>query len=107
MKDAWMPDNTDASFPRLGNNTTNYISSDYWVNDGAYVRLRNIELGFTIPKQISDKLNASSIRFYVNGLNLFTWDNLPNDDFDPETANSSNINYPIIKAFNLGVNVKF
>lgn len=107
MTNAWSEQNISGTYPRLGNNSTNFIKSDYWIEDGAYMRLRNIELGFTLPKKISNKINASSIRFYANGLNLLTFDSLPNEDFDPETSNGENTNYPIIKAYNFGVSVKF
>ncbi|RED98356.1 SusC/RagA family TonB-linked outer membrane protein [Marinoscillum furvescens] len=107
MKDAWTEDNQNASFPRLGNRGTNFIKSDYWIEDGSFIRMKNIEMGYTLPSRLTDKINASSIRVYVNGLNLLTFHNLPNDDFDPETANSSNIGYPIIKAINTGINMKF
>ncbi len=111
MKNAWTPERYASGekidYPRLGNNTTNYTRSDYWIKDGSYIRLRNVELGFTFPQSISKKINANSIRLYVNGLNLFVWDKLPNDDFDPETSNSSNIEYPIMKAYNFGLSVKF
>jgi TonB-linked SusC/RagA family outer membrane protein len=108
MKNAWTADNpTSDAYPRLGNNTTNYIKSDYWIKDASYIRLRNVELGFTLPQSISNKINAGAIRFYVNGLNLMTWDNLPNDDFDPELVSFSTTGYPIAKAYNFGVSVKF
>jgi TonB-linked SusC/RagA family outer membrane protein len=107
MKEAWTPENQDAAYPRLGNNSTNYILSDYWIENGSYLRVKNLELGFTIPESVTSRINASSIRLYVNGLNPFAFDNLPNDDFDPETASGSNINYPIIKSYNFGVSMKF
>ncbi len=111
MKEAWTPEKAASGqkivYPRLGNTSSNYILSDYWLSDGSYLRLRNIELGFTLSHKVSKLINAGSIRFYANGLNLLVWDKLPTDDFDPESADSNNTNYPILKAFNLGVNVKF
>lgn len=106
MKNAWTSENpTSDSYPRLGNNTTNYIKSDYWIKNGSFLRLRNVELGYTLPKSFLKKINASSVRVYVNGLNLLTFDHLPNDDIDPESNNA--LSYPIFKAYNLGVSVKF
>jgi hypothetical protein len=69
--------------------------------------LRNIEIGYTLPQKISKIINAGSIRFYANGLNLLVWDKLPTDDFDPEQASTGNTNYPVLKAYNFGVSVKF
>ncbi|GGZ16593.1 SusC/RagA family TonB-linked outer membrane protein [Echinicola pacifica] len=111
MQNAWTPEKAasgeDIVYPRLGNNTTNYRTTNYWIEDGSFLRLKNIELGYTMPTQVSDRLNAQSIRFYISGLNLLTFDNLPNQDFDPEVAAGSNINYPLIKSYNLGVSVQF
>ncbi|GAB3657460.1 TonB-dependent receptor [Echinicola sediminis] len=111
MKNAWTPEKVASGekivYPRLGNNTANYRTTNYWIEDGSFLRIKNIELGFTLPEYISERLSAQSVRFYVSGLNLFTLDKLPNDDFDPETAAGSNINYPLIKSYNAGVSVKF
>lgn len=111
MKNAWTPDKFASGenivYPRLGRESSNFVTSDYWVKDGSYLRLRNIELGFTLPEEVAAKISASSIRFYVNGLNMMTWDKLPNDDFDPESVNNTTTGYPILKALNFGVSVKF
>lgn len=111
MKKAWSAErvasNEEILFPRLGHESTNYVTSDYWLKDGAFLRLRNVELGYTVPERISKKIGSSYIRFYVNGQNLFVWDKLPTDDFDPESANASTTNYPVLKAYNFGVCVKF
>jgi TonB-linked SusC/RagA family outer membrane protein len=111
MKSSWSPEKAvsgeEILFPRLGRESANYVKSDYWLKDGAFLRLRNVELGFTIPQRISQKIGSESIRLYINGLNLLVWDKLPTDDFDPESANSSSTNYPLLKAYNFGVSVKF
>lgn len=111
MKEAWTQEKFEAGdkieYPRLGSESTNFIKSDYWMADGTFLRLRNVELGYTLPEFISRQIKASSIRIYANGLNLLTWDKLPNSDFDPESANGSNTNYPILKAYNFGISVKF
>ncbi len=111
MKEAWTQQKFDAGekirYPRLAGESTNFIKSDYWIADGSYVRLRNVELGYTLPESISRHIKAGSIRIYANGLNLLVWDKLANDDFDPESANGSNTNYPLLKAYNFGISVKF
>jgi TonB-linked SusC/RagA family outer membrane protein len=111
MKDAWTAEKFAAgeeiSYPRLANESSNYEKSDYWISNGSYVRLRNVELGFTFPDRVSRLVKASSIRIYANGLNLMSWDKLSNDNFDAESANASTTNYPILKAYNFGINVKF
>lgn len=111
MKDSWTAEKYAAgeviNYPRLAEESTNNIKSDYWIADGSFVRLRNVELGFTMPDRISNLIKAESIRIYANGLNLFAWDKLDNDNFDAESVNASTTNYPILKAYNFGISVKF
>lgn len=111
MKDTWTEEKYVSgeaiTGPRLGRNSTNYHVSDYWIENGSYIRLRNLEIGFTLPENLTQRINANSIRLYVNGLNLFTLDNLPNDDFDPETAFTNNAGFPVMKAYNFGVSMRF
>lgn len=111
MKNAWTADKVAAGqtilYPRLGSTSTNFIKSDYWIRDGSYIRLRNIEIGYTLPQKISNAIKTGSIRFYFNGLNLFVWDKLPTSDFDPESPGTNNSGYPILKSYNFGLNVKF
>ncbi len=111
MKNAWTQElaasGQPVQYPRLASSSTNHILSDYWIADGSFVRLRNIEIGYTVPVNLSKRINASSIRLYANGLNLLVWDKLPNKDFDPETASSNNSAYPLTKSFIFGASVKF
>lgn len=104
MKKAWTPENsTSDEYPRLSKLKSNTHYSDFWVKNGAFLRLKNVELGYTIPKTIA----SGQWRFYVNALNPLVWHHLPSDDFDPEAVNGSSTNYPIMKALNFGINVKF
>ncbi len=111
MKGAWTFEKYSAGetieYPRLGRESGNFVTSDYWLKNGTFVRLRNVELGYTLPASISNKIKSGAIRIYANGLNLFVWDSLDNDDFDPESADAATTNYPILKALNLGVSVQF
>lgn len=113
MKTAWKPGDATSGdefiYPRLSNTNTNYPSStiDYWMFNGSYIRIRNIELGVTLPANLLQKVGIGEMRFYVNGYNQFTFDKLPNKDFDPETVNSATVHYPIYKSWNFGVNLKF
>jgi TonB-linked SusC/RagA family outer membrane protein len=97
-----------ATQPRvwLGSNTNNSQTSSFWMKDNDFVRLKNLEIGYTLPKKLSSKIGLPSIRFFSNGLNLFTWAEI-NDirkDMDPESWGAA---YPIVKILNFGVNVKF
>lgn len=111
MKNAWTPEKVASGdeilYPRLGTQSTNNLLSDYWLVNGSFLRLRNLELGFTLPSSISNRINVGAIRLHANGFNLLVWDNLPNQDFDPETAASQNTNYPLTKSFIFGASVKF
>lgn len=106
----WTPDNPNAPFPRLllsdrGNNTAN---SDFWVRSGDYVRLKNVELGYSLPQHFVKRLKLSQVRFYVGGLNLLTFDKLGDLGIDPELPESGfNSSYPYMKIYSFGINLKF
>ena len=79
--------------------------NEFYIEDTGFIRLKNVEVGFTLPSTLSNKIGAKSLRFYVNGFNLITWDKLKNKDIDPEL---SGINaYPVYRVFNGGINVIF
>ncbi len=103
--DSWTPTNTGAAFPRLLNTTQNYQSSSYWVKSGAYMRLKSLQLGYTLPEQIMKRSGFDRCRIYVSGQNLLTFSSLPND-IDPEAPNDSRY-YPQVKTFTFGLNVQF
>jgi len=73
--------------------------------DKSYLRLKNAEIGYTIPKKVSKKIGTQNIRLYVNGQNIFVWDKLPVKNFDPEQ--SSGTAHPILRVFNFGANIVF
>ncbi len=108
---AWTPERAASgapiSYPALSTATSasTAFSNDFFTQDCSYVRLKNLELGYTLPKRLSEKIKSSKVRFYVNGLNLFTWDHMISNNFDPEVT--SNYSYPMTKVVNLGVNVVF
>jgi TonB-linked SusC/RagA family outer membrane protein len=103
--DSWTPENTDASFPRLSTGWQNYQSSSFWVKSGSYLRVKNIQLGYTLPKSLLSKTFISKCRLYVSGSNLFTFTGLP-DDIDPEAPNESRY-YPQVKTYTFGMNLEF
>lgn len=104
-EDAWTADNPDASFPRLLTNTQNYVSSTYWISSGAYLRLKSVQLGYTIPSALMNKAGFSRFRIYVSGQNLLTFSGL-NSSIDPE-APSDNRYYPQVKTYTFGCNLDF
>lgn len=108
--DYWSEDNRNAKFPILlidgsGNNPNNIIS-DFWVKSGAYLRLKNVVLGYTIPKQITTKWNMNKIRLYVSGQNLLTFSNAY-EGYDPENSVSSGSFYPLPRTMTVGLDINF
>lgn len=103
--DYWTTDNTDAYFPRPNwNNGGNRQTSDRYLQNAAYLRLKNITLGYTIPQILLRKAGISRLRIYLQGENLLTFTPLI-DSFDPETIN--NMTYPISKKVAVGLNLTF
>lgn len=101
----WTPATAStATYPRLsiGNNINNDIGSSYWYRRADFVRLKNLEMGFTLPLRYANAVKLKSLRIFVNGLNLFTVTQLKGG-LDPEVNNGT---YPIQKLVNLGISVK-
>ena len=105
--DYWTEDNRDAYFPRLhhyGVNGGNHQVSTRYLQNAAYLRLKNVVLGYTIPRSITEKVKISRLRVFVQGENLLTFTPLINS-YDPETLN--NMTYPINKKISVGLNLTF
>ncbi|PYF77318.1 TonB-linked SusC/RagA family outer membrane protein [Pedobacter nutrimenti] len=108
--DRWTPSSPDAKYPRLmitdrGNNTQN---SDFWLRSGDYLRLKNAEIGYSLPASFVKRLKLSQVRFYLSGLNLLTFDKLGDLNIDPELPEAGyNSSYPYMKIYSFGVNLKF
>lgn len=96
-----------ATYPLLhygSNGDHNQRQNSFFLKNGSFVRLKNIELSYTFPKELIKHVGMSNVRFYINANNLFTWDHL-DDLVDPE-SNGSN-RYPLLKTVNVGFNVVF
>lgn len=108
-KDYWTPENRDAMFPRLAfNNSNNQQSSSFWIKDAAYLRLKNLQLGYTIPKNIISKIGISNLRLYVSQDNMFTiskfWKYF--DVESPVLSGYGNF-YPIMRTTTIGIDLSF
>lgn len=106
--DRWTPDNPDATYPRLfQNNLNNQAISTYWLRNGAYLRVKNIELAYNVPSTLLRPLKVSGVRMFVSGNNLFTFTKMK--DVDPEALSGGfgASSYLIQKLVNVGLNVKF
>ena len=107
---AWSPTNPNGTYPLTPARASNAVSggeypNTFWLNNASFVRLKNTELGYTIPALALSKLHVSSLRLYVNAFNLLTFSKVK--DYDPEGTNGSAQFYPQQKIVNVGVNVKF
>ncbi|MVZ65474.1 SusC/RagA family TonB-linked outer membrane protein [Sphingobacterium sp. DK4209] len=108
--DYWSEENRDAEFPILlidgsGNNPNN-IASDFWMKSGAFLRLKNLTFGYTLPKAWTQRMQTKEFRLYFNAQNLFTFSNAY-EGYDPENAVSGGSFYPLMKTFTFGLNVNF
>jgi TonB-linked SusC/RagA family outer membrane protein len=108
-KDYWTPENRDAQFPRLAfNNSNNQQNSSFWVKNAAYLRMKNLQLGYTIPKIWTSKAGISNLRLFISTDNLFTaskfWKYF--DVESPVLTGYSNF-YPIMRTTTFGIDLRF
>ena len=108
----WTEENPNSRFPRLTfMNKSHYLqTSDLWLMNGSYLRLKTAEISYTLPqKDFLKKVGIESVRFYCNGYNLLTlFSDLNDIDIDPEGGtDGGNNNYPNIRIYNFGVNISF
>jgi len=112
LYNSWTPTNTNATVPKASNTSnfsTNAESNSYYVEDGSFLRLKNLTLGYTLPESVISKIHFSSARVYVQGVNLFTITNY--SGLDPEIGGDDRSfgvdegNYPTVKQFIFGLNI--
>lgn len=99
-------DNSNAKYPAVinGKNTNNYELSTLYLRDASYIKLKNAEIGYTLPQKWTDKVRIDKIRLFVNGTNLLCFDKLK--IVDPE-ANYGTGNYPQQRVVNFGLQIDF
>jgi TonB-linked SusC/RagA family outer membrane protein len=108
-KDYWTPENRDALFPRLAfNNSNNQQNSSFWVKDASYLRLKNVQLGYNIPRNLISKIGISKLRLYVSTDNVFTLSKFW-EYFDVEAPVLSGYGnfYPIMRTTSVGIDLTF
>jgi hypothetical protein len=104
-RDRWTPENTDASYPRFNyGETYNMRVSSYWLEDASYLRLKNLQIGYTLPPHLLEKLRVNKLRVYFSGDNLLTKTNFFYA-YDPETPLTRGGYYPQMKTFIFGINL--
>jgi TonB-linked SusC/RagA family outer membrane protein len=108
----WSIDNPSSVNPRLSNrgatyytDSNNALNNTYWLRSNNYIRLKNVELGYTLPTTLVEKVGLNSVRVYANGLNLATLDKIK--IWDPESTNSSGQYYPQARVINFGIKAAF
>lgn len=105
--DRWTPENTNATYPRLAYGYSyNQRLSTFWLEDASYLRLKNVQFGYTLPKSLTEKMRMSRFRLYVSADNLLTKTNFFYG-YDPETPVSNGGFYPQVKTFVFGLNINF
>jgi hypothetical protein len=111
----WSEDNPDAYFPRLFTykalNTRNelYVANNKYMQNLAYLRLKNVMIGYTLPASLTNKILISKLRVFLNAENAFTWTALETEYIDPEQAMSDEHarTYPFNKTYSIGLNLTF
>ena len=109
-EDSWRPDNTDAKYPRVTTQSDwNYIEEDplstFWLYNMSYIRLKNVEIAYSIPKQLINKVKVQNLRVYFNAVNLLTFSKFK--EVDPEIGSTYGVGYPQSIVYNLGVQIGF
>lgn len=108
VQERWTGEGTSNEMPRAiySDPNRNTRNSDRFIEEGKYLRLKNVTIGYTLPNTISERAKISSLRFYLSGQNLLTWTNY--SGFDPEVIGGvDNSNYPITRNLSLGVDFRF
>ncbi|HTN19719.1 MAG TPA: TonB-dependent receptor [Pelobium sp.] len=109
LGNTWTEANQNAIFPRLTVNTAragwNYGNNDFMLQNNRYIRLKSLIVGYTLPKNITDRLNLSKVRVYFSGNDLWESTSIK-DGFDPEMGEASiNSGYPFARTWSFGLNV--
>lgn len=109
-RDYWTPENPNAAFPRpFLQGAFRYLPSDKWIMNGQYARLKNIQIGYTLPSNLLKKVKLSRARIFVTGQDLFTVSQLGifDDYFNPEQRSGVENDYPFFGTAAVGLNLSF
>ncbi|MDR0510934.1 MAG: TonB-dependent receptor [Rikenellaceae bacterium] len=116
--DFWTPTNPDARWPRLSSSSASYnwhtYGSDVGMFDGKYLRVKNLQLGYTLPEKLTARIGAQRLKVYVNAQNLFTFSNISfidpeSTEFDNNMGGSANSGraYPMLRYYGMGIDITF
>jgi TonB-linked SusC/RagA family outer membrane protein len=102
----WIP----GTYPALRKGNTSHVNfqtNDFWITNVHYFRLKNLELGYNLPKTLLKYIGINRLRVYVNGTNLFSFDNMKQFEIDPEISSNGGLVYPQQRLVNFGFNLTF
>jgi len=108
--DAWTPENPNAPLPILTTstgNTLNFENSTFWLQDASYLRLKNLQLGYTFPAAMVQKIALRDLKVFVNAQNLLTFTKMENWDPEKNLTQDNIFTYPQVKTYSAGINVTF
>ncbi|MDR0937887.1 MAG: TonB-dependent receptor [Mediterranea sp.] len=110
-RDSWTYNPSNPKMPAIynanySNSAPQTVMSTFWLQNVNYIRLKNLQLGYTLPKNLVKRAGIERVRFYLSFENLLTFDSLP-VNIDPETTSNRGSSYPLIKTHSLGVNITF
>lgn len=116
QKNRWIPawysgnpatENAKARFPRLsyGDNKNNFLPSTHWLENGAYLRLKTLEIGYSFPARLLRRIHMKTLRLSLTGDNLYLWDRVKL--WDPEQASGNGAVYPLPRSFLMNVQITF
>src|SRR5690606_14923176 len=109
--DFWSPDNTGAYFARpylTAENNKNQQVQTRFLQDASYLRLKNLQIGYTLPASLTSKLRIERLRVYVGGENLLTFHNMVAFDLEANARNGvASLVYPLSRSLNTGINLTF
>jgi TonB-linked SusC/RagA family outer membrane protein len=106
----WSPTNPNGTYPKVSDRASSAISgglynNTFWLNNAAFIRLKDVELGYNLPADLISKIKLTGARLYVSAFNVFTISKVK--DYDPEGVSGSGQFYPQQKIINIGISVKF
>ncbi|HEV8083501.1 MAG TPA: TonB-dependent receptor [Chitinophagaceae bacterium] len=114
VNSAWIPGKYPANRANPGHGHSDYGGPDgnhwnstFWLHNVKYVRIRTLELGYSLPTSILNKVSIQRARIYLNAYNLFSFDNLKQYGIDPEVTDDNGLQFPQNKVANVGVNITF
>ena len=111
LANSWTEDNPNAKYPRLSlakrGSGINFRNSTFWLKNASYLRLKNIQLGYTIPSDLTNKIKINKVRIYVNAQNFLTFSKFKLSDPEKNILEQDIYDYPTTKIFTMGCNIIF